>query len=61
MPEPTVSPTRRVAGSSEYRALVAHCTGCRRCRANTAIACPEAARLRRAWSAARRTSCEGVA
>ena len=61
MPEPTVSPTNQEPGGAEYQALLDHCTSCRKCRANTATACPEAGRLRRAWSAARRTAREGVA
>ncbi|MGW1796965.1 hypothetical protein ACWCQN_13360 [Streptomyces sp. NPDC001984] len=46
--------------AAEYKALLDHCTTCRACRRNTAIACPEAGRLRRAWSAARRADRGGV-
>lgn len=54
MAQPTVHPAHEVPAAAEYRALVEHCTDCRRCRTATAVACPEAGRLRRAWSLARR-------
>ncbi|MER5913856.1 hypothetical protein ABT124_26095 [Streptomyces sp. NPDC001982] len=52
MTETTAIPAGPAA--AEYKALLDHCTTCRECRRNTAVACPEAGRLRRAWSAARR-------
>lgn len=40
--------------AAEYKALLDHCTTCHACRRNTAVACPDAGRLRRVWSAARK-------
>jgi cytochrome c5 len=49
-----------VPAAAEYKALLVHCSTCRACHRNTAVACPEAGRLRRAWSSARRADREGV-
>ncbi|MDT0473025.1 hypothetical protein RM863_12910 [Streptomyces sp. DSM 41014] len=39
---------------AEYRALLDHCHTCQRCRTATAVACPAAGELRRAWMRAQR-------
>ncbi|MFG2883250.1 hypothetical protein ACGFYV_37015 [Streptomyces sp. NPDC048297] len=49
-----------VPAAAEYKALLEHCATCRACHRNTAVACPEAGRLRRAWSTARRAESGGV-
>ncbi|MER5916199.1 hypothetical protein ABT124_38790 [Streptomyces sp. NPDC001982] len=51
---PNTTGLSALPAAAEYRALLDHCTTCRACRRNTAVACPEAGRLRRAWSAARK-------
>jgi hypothetical protein len=42
------------AGVRQYRVLLNHCDTCPECNADTSRACPEASRLRRAASLARR-------
>ncbi|MGI5138808.1 MULTISPECIES: hypothetical protein [unclassified Streptomyces] len=60
MSEPTVITPTAEPAAAEYKALLDHCSTCRTCRRATAIACPEASRLRRAWSAARKAARGGA-
>lgn len=48
----TPPPLVLTAASRLFLELMEHCTGCAECNADTSKACPEASRLRSAWSRA---------